>query len=98
MLTGQALDGLGQTSDAIVEFKAAAQSAPREPNVHFGLGYLYWKSRQYANASREFQTELASDPNHAQSLAYLGDIEMKRENTDSAISLLRKSIALRPRG
>src|SRR5207244_2768357 len=44
ILTGEALDGLGRTPEAIAEFQAAAKAAPREPEVNFGLGYLYWKS------------------------------------------------------
>ena len=43
---GEALDGLGKTPEAIAEFEAAAKISPNEPNVHFGLGYLYWKSQQ----------------------------------------------------
>jgi len=69
--------------------------SPREPNVHFGLGYLYWKMRQYDEAGTEFQSELANDPNHAQALAYLGDIEMKRNNPEKALPLLRKAVEQR---
>jgi tetratricopeptide (TPR) repeat protein len=90
-LMGEALDGLGKTPEAIAEFQAAAQASPREPNVHFGLGYLYWKSHQYDDAKREFEAELALDPDHAQALAYLGDIAMKKNDPD-AVTLLRKSM------
>jgi len=37
---GRALDGLGQTLEAVAEFEAAAKTSPREPEVNFGLGYL----------------------------------------------------------
>jgi predicted Zn-dependent protease len=63
--------------------------------VHFGLGYLYWESHQYDAARREFRSELAIDPNHPQALAYLGDIEMKQENLDDAVSLLGKAVSLK---
>jgi tetratricopeptide (TPR) repeat protein len=95
MLYAEALDGLGKTPEAIAEFQAAAQAAPREPNVHFGLGYLYWKSDQYDDARREFKAELALDPDHAQTLAYLGDTEMKTGNLEAALPLLRKSLQLK---
>jgi tetratricopeptide (TPR) repeat protein len=94
VLTGEALDGLGKTSDAIAEFQAAAKVAPREANIHFGLGYLYWKSHQYDEAKREFENELSVDSSHAQALAYLGDIEMKRNNPEAALSLLGKATKL----
>ena len=96
MLLGQALDGLQRTHEAIAEFEAAAKVAPREePNVHFGLGYLHWRLRQYDEAKAEFEQELAIDPNHAQALAYLGDVEMKRNNSEKALALLRKAIRLK---
>ena len=93
VLTGEALDGLGRTSEAITEFETAAKISPREPNVHFGLGYLYWKSQQYEEAKQEFDRELALDPNHAQALAYLGDIEWKNNHPDEALALLKRSMS-----
>ena len=95
ILAGEALDGLSRTPEAIAEFQAAAATSPREPNVHFGLGYLHWKMRQYDDASTEFEQELVNDPDHAQALAYLGDIEMKRNNPEKALSLLRKAVERR---
>ena len=35
------------------------------------------------------------DPNHAQSLAYLGDIAMKTAHPDQALALLRKAVGLK---
>lgn len=95
MLSGEALDGLGRTVEAIPEFEAAAKAAPREPNVHFGLGYLYWKRHKYEEAKAAFATELAIDPRHAQALAYLGDIALKQNDPDCALPLLNKATELR---
>jgi tetratricopeptide (TPR) repeat protein len=53
---------------------------------------LYWKLRRYDYASREFEAELAVDPNHALALAYLGDIALKNNDTEKAASLLERSI------
>jgi tetratricopeptide (TPR) repeat protein len=89
---GEALDGLQKTNDAVAEFQAAAKISPREPDLHFGLGYLYWKSHDYDRAKPEFQAELALDPNHARALAYLGDIALKNNDIATAASLLEKSV------
>ena len=43
-------DGLDRPPEAIAEFQAAAKASSQEPNVHFGLGYLYWKLLQFDNA------------------------------------------------
>ena len=95
ILLGEALDGLSRTPEAIAEFQAAAKAAPREPEVNFGLGYLYWKSHQYENAKSAFESELAVDANHAQSLAYLGDIELKANHPEEALALLNKAVKLK---
>jgi len=92
VLFGEALDGLGRTPEAITEFEAAAKISPSEPNVHFGLGYLRWKSQQYDEARQEFHRELALDPNHAQALAYLGDVEWKNNHPDAALPLLERAM------
>ena len=95
VLIGEALDGLGKTPEAIAEFQQAAQVSPHEPNVHFGLGFLYWKSQDYEKAKAEFQAELANDGDNAQAWAYLGDTEMKLGNREQAASDLNKAIQLR---
>ena len=74
-------------------FQAAAKASPQESNVHFGLGYLFWKSHRYDDAKREFEAELAFDPNHFQALAYLGDISIKRSDADAALDFLRRAVA-----
>ena len=50
MLLGEAYDGTSKTSEAIAEFSAAATANPALPDVHFGLGYLYWKKQDYQPA------------------------------------------------
>jgi tetratricopeptide (TPR) repeat protein len=95
MLSGEALDGLGRTPDAIAEFQAAVKIAPREPEVNFGLGYLYWKSVQYDEARKYLESELAIDPNHPQALAYLADIELKNNAPEKALPLLERVVQQR---
>ena len=45
MLAGEALDELKDAAGAIQQFRAAVKADPREPEVHFGLGYLLWTQR-----------------------------------------------------
>jgi Flp pilus assembly protein TadD len=97
MLMGEALDGLGRDADAVVEFQAAATASPKEPNVHFGLGYLYWKERRNDEAEGEFRRELANDPSHAQANAYLGDVLLHRDDAEGARPLLEKARRLDPK-
>ena len=96
MLAGEALDSLKDPAGAIKQFRAAVQSNPKEPDVHFGLGYLLWTQRQYPEAATELQAELVNDPNHAMALTYLGDAELQLNNPESARPLLEKAIRINP--
>lgn len=77
MLAGEALDEMQDYAGATQQFRAAVKANPKEPDVHFGLGYLLWTQRQYDEAAYEFQAELNNVPKHAQALAYLGDTNIK---------------------
>jgi tetratricopeptide (TPR) repeat protein len=93
ILSGEALDGLGRTREAIEEFREATKAAPGDLNAGFGLGYLYWKQRQDEEAKAAFETVLATDAKHAQALAYLGDIEM-RQGSEKAFAHLMQAVEL----
>jgi tetratricopeptide (TPR) repeat protein len=90
MLAGEAQDELKEYDGAIAEFRAAVKADPKEPNVHFGLGYLLWTQRQYPEAAQEFQAELANDPNHAQATAYLADTDIQLNHPELATPLLER--------
>jgi len=96
MLAGEALDEMKQYDDAILQFRAAVKVDPSEPDVHFGLGYLLWTQRQYEEAAREFQAELASNPKHVQALAYLADADMQLNHSELAVPLLETVQKLDP--
>jgi tetratricopeptide (TPR) repeat protein len=96
MLAGEALDEMQDHAGAIQEFRAAVKTNPKEPNVHFGLGYLLWTQLQYAEAAREFQAELTNVPDHVQALVYLADSQIKLNHNELALPLLLKAVRLEP--
>ena len=96
MLAGEALDEMQDHAGAIEQFRAAVKANPKEPNVHFGLGYLLWTQSQYEEAAQEFQAELANVPNNAQALAFLADSKMKLNDREAALPLLKKAAAIDP--
>ena len=57
ILVGEALDEM-KTPQVLREVRAAVKADPKEPNAHFGLGYLLWKQKQYPEAVQQFQAEL----------------------------------------
>jgi len=96
MLAGEALDEMKDSDGAIKMFRAAATANPKEPDVHFGLGYLLWMRKQYPEALVEFQAELELNPNHAQALTYLGDCDLVLTQPMLAQPLLEKAIQVDP--
>jgi tetratricopeptide (TPR) repeat protein len=97
MLAGEAMDEMKDNAGAMQQFRAAVKADPREPNVHFGLGYLLWGLMQYDEAAQEFQAELANNPDHAQALTYLADTNMRLNHPDAAPALLEKAIKIDPK-
>src|ERR1700677_3184910 len=96
MLLGEALDGTKQENEAITEFTAAEAANSLQPNVHFGLGYLYWKKHDYEQAAPEFKKEIEHDPKSAQPYTSLGDIAYRNNNDDEARTSLLKAVQLQP--
>jgi tetratricopeptide (TPR) repeat protein len=94
MLAGEALDEMKDHGAAIEQFRAAVKANPKEPEVHFGLGYLLWTQRQYPEAVSEFQAELANDPDHIQAMIYLGDTQIKLKHPEEARPLLEKALRI----
>ena len=96
MLVGEALDEMKDTSGATREFRAAIQANPKEPNAHFGLGYLLWTQMQYEEAAQEFQTELHNTPDYTQAMLYLADADIQMNRMEDARSLLEKLVKSDP--
>jgi tetratricopeptide (TPR) repeat protein len=96
MLAGEALDEMRNHAAAIEQFRAAVKADPREPNVHFGLGYLLWTQNQFEEAAQEFQAELVNVPDHAQALAFLADSYIQLNRSDEAMPLIQKAIEIDP--
>ncbi|KAA6463173.1 tetratricopeptide repeat protein [Acidobacteria bacterium AB60] len=96
MLVGEALDEMKDPVGAQREFRAAIAANPKEPNVHFGLGYLLWTKGQFAEAGEQFQAELENNPKHVPAMLYLADCDLQRNQPDQALPWLEKVAALSP--
>ncbi len=90
MLVGEALDEMKDPEGAIRELRAAVAANPKEPNVHFGLGYLLWTKGRDPEAAQEFEAEIANDPHHVQAMLYLADTKIRMNKMDDAKPLLEQ--------
>jgi len=64
--------------EAIAEYKAAIEIAPRQPGLHEELGMEYWKAGKLESAATELQRELELDPNNVLARYKLGTLEAER--------------------
>jgi tetratricopeptide (TPR) repeat protein len=97
MLVGEALDEMKDRFGATREFRSAVLANPKEPNVHFGLGYLLWMQGQTEEAAQQFQAELDNDPEHLQAMLYLADSEIQMNRMEDARPVLEKLVKLNPK-
>lgn len=96
MLVGEALDEMKDKDGAIREFRAAIEANPKEPNVHFGLGYLLWTQSAYPEAAQQFAAELVNDTGHTTAQLYLADSQIQMEQFEAALSLLEPLVKAEP--
>ncbi len=97
MLAGEAEDEMRNHGAAIEQFRAAIKADPREPNVHFGLGYLLWTQNRFEEAAQEFQAELMNVPDNPQALAFLADSYMQLNRSNEAMPLIQKALKVDPK-
>jgi tetratricopeptide (TPR) repeat protein len=90
MLVGEALDEMKDPVGAQRELRAAIAANPKEPNVHFGLGYLLWTKEQYPEAAEQFRAELDNNPRQLQAMLYLADSYIQLSRIDEARPLLER--------
>jgi tetratricopeptide (TPR) repeat protein len=96
MLAAEALDQEGDNAGATKLFREAVKANPKEPNVHFGLGYLLWTQSLFPEAAKEFQAELDNDPTRGQARAYLGDSYLQLNEYAKALTELEKAVLSEP--
>jgi tetratricopeptide (TPR) repeat protein len=93
MLAGEAFDQMRDGTAAVKELRAAILADPKEPNVHFGLGYLLWTQSQWTEAAQEFQSELENNPEHVKARTYLADTQLRQSAFAKALPELEKLVA-----
>ena len=96
MIAGEALDEMKDNAGATEMFRSAVKANPREPNAHFGLGYLLWTQKNYTEAVSEFHAELANDPDHFQATLYLADAYIQMNQLSEAKPLLERAVKMEP--
>lgn len=82
--------------EAYKSFKLARTMKQDVFEVNYNLGYLEYKAKNYEKASALLQQALQQQPEHVQSLKYLGMTRLKLKRYGDAANSLRKALDLEP--
>lgn len=89
--------GAGRIPQALGVLDRAAAKLPGDTSVAFELGAALERAKQYEEAERVFKRVLASDPNHAQALNYLGYILADRgERLQESVGYIKRALEIDP--
>jgi len=81
---------------AYKSFKLARTMKQDVFEVNYNLGYLEYKAKNYEKAASLLQQALQQQPEHVQSLKYLGMTLLKIKRYNDAANSLRKTLDLEP--
>jgi tetratricopeptide (TPR) repeat protein len=94
-LLGQAFTHQDKIPEAIEAFREALKGGSEE-NAHLGLGLLYHRKKDWANAAYHLGIVTSIDPNSHLAYSYLGDALMNLRQFTDGLSAYRASISLNP--
>ena len=94
IFTARILEQLGRFDDAVTEWKGVAEKFPIEPNVHFGIAYIYWTRHDDDEAEQELRREVEQNPGSGPAWALLGDIAVRRSKPEDARPLIEKALSI----
>jgi Tfp pilus assembly protein PilF len=91
----QAWMELGDSKRATQVLESARRRAPADRTIAFRLASLYDRTRQFDRAEKGFREILATDPQHAPALNYLGYMLADRgRKLDEAVALIQRALAI----
>ncbi|MGA8089416.1 MAG: tetratricopeptide repeat protein [Terracidiphilus sp.] len=96
MLSGEALEQIGDKAGAAKALRAGVEANPAQPQLHFGLGYLLWTGNNWSEAANEFQLEIQNNPEQTKVRIYLADSWVHQGQFDKALPELEKLAASNP--
>jgi len=87
---------MGKTDDGLRCLHHALKLQPTVRGAHTFEGILALKLNDLARAEKEFQAELANDPNYQSAIAELGEVRYHQQRWSDAAELLARSKTMTP--
>lgn len=84
--------------EALNKFQDALLNDPENPLLHFNIGDVYYKKKNYQEALKSFEKVLSTDDVQLQERAYynLGNVHYQMNKYQDAISAYKKALELDP--
>ena len=96
MLAGEALAEMHNRAAAEQQFRAAILKDPKQPHLHFALGYLLWSESKWAESAAEFQLELQNNPQAIDAQVFLADSWVRQNEFAKALAVLKSLTVSEP--
>lgn len=87
----------GKPAQAIIEFEAAVESAPRSIRLRQQLGAAYLSSGRTREAREQYVAALDLDPDYVPVLAGLANADLREGRTREGVARMRKILEIEPR-
>lgn len=96
-IRGDVMSSMKNFDGALVEYKKAVDMAPQQAGTHYKLADAYWQLEDWADATEQFQAELANDPGNCNARWKLGDILLEQHiRPEDALDDVNKALELCP--
>jgi tetratricopeptide (TPR) repeat protein len=94
-LLGKSLESRGKLTEASAEYRRALEKGPAIPGLHFLIGNLEWKLKNFNAAEPELLDELKLNPHHAKANLRMGQIVLATESDQPlrAVAYLKEATA-----
>jgi tetratricopeptide (TPR) repeat protein len=97
-LNAEAMEAQGRWDDALSEYRLVLDKNPVLPGIHYRIGRLILSKPKAAttfeDAKKEFEAELAVDPNNAGAEYVLGEMAREQDHWPDAIQHFGKAVQL----
>src|SRR3984893_15744542 len=97
-VAGEIDESMHNYDGALVEYKKAADMAPKQPGTHMHMANTFWLTGKWDSAQAEFKAELVNDPNNCTARWKLANATLEANgSTESALSDLNQAIERCPK-
>jgi tetratricopeptide (TPR) repeat protein len=97
-VAGEIDESMHNYDGALVEYKKAADMAPKQPGTHMHMANTFWLTGKWDSAQAEFKAELTNDPNNCTARWKLANATLETNGSaEDALSDLNQAIERCPK-